>query len=71
MNYFYDIITYISKKLWDKFHIKTGIVSDDRRNVQFITDNRKSESINIYRITSLSDLDACVDLIDTQLIKSV
>ena len=67
MNYFNNISKYIQNKLWDLFYIKTGIVSDDRRNVQLITDNKCSHIINIYRFTSLNDVDLCVKQIGREL----
>ena len=68
MNYFNNITNYINQKLWNLSGIKARVVSDDHRNIQFITNNKCSRSINIYRITSDKMLDKCVELIRRDLI---
>ena len=70
MNYFNDICAYICNKLYKLFGIKIKIISGDKRNIRITTNNKTSESINIYRITSQNDLDTYIDLIGHKLIKS-
>ena len=67
MNYFNDITRYICDRLWNKYHIKIGCVSDDRRNVQFITDKKCSHTVNIFRLTCREDLEKCVEQIGYEL----
>ena len=69
MNYFNDVIKYISTRLYDLSGLKTTVVSNNRRIVQFVTNNRSLRSINIYRITSLDELDAYTELIRQDLIR--
>lgn len=71
MNYFNNIANYIKQKLWEMSGIKARVVSDDRRNIQFITNNKCSRSINIYRITSNKMLDKYAELIRQDLITPV
>lgn len=71
MNYYTNIIAYITKNLLEKFNIKVGIVSNDRQNVQFITNNSSSRIINIYQFTSKNDIDNCIKLIGYDFINPI
>lgn len=71
MNYFNEIINYISQNLYKKFNLKVGVVSDDKRNVQFITNNSASRSINIYRLTSFNDVDNGIQTISRDLLMPI
>lgn len=59
--YFEDICNHFLKTLNKLLCRKVIVVSNDRRNIHFIANNKKSRSFNIYRLCDIDDVNIVIN----------
>ena len=56
VNYFNTVCNFLITSIKKILHKDVIVVSDDMKNIQFIANDKKSQSFNIYRIMDSEDI---------------